>query len=205
VQAARPDKLPNRTFTLPEVTRNVRGMENNPEIRPVHEARWRNFRALLAKRDLTITAAAQLLDKTQGQVSHFGGKRPRKVIGDQIATEIENVFGLPFGALDYNSSGEETVNKPTVGARAVSHFREEDAGMLAEAEKWVRFEEKGLGQSDPLRRAQRLMTLFRQIQADGGVLSPDHAAEVIDAVRQKGAVKNGRAIARGDGPSSDGD
>jgi hypothetical protein len=200
VQASTQNKLPVRTFTLPEVTPSMHGMTKpTPHTRPVHEYRWRNFRALLAKRNLTITAAADVLEKTQGQVSHFGGKSPSKVIGDDIATEIEIAFNLPPGSLDYNSSGEGTINESSHGGRTVSHFREEDAGILAEAEKWVRFEEKALGPSEPVIRAQRLMALFRQIQADGGFLSPDHSEEFIDAVRErKRRVGSDRATTSGD-------
>jgi hypothetical protein len=51
-------------------------MQIDAHTRPVHTVRWLNFRGLLRQRGLTVTAAAGLLDKTQGQISHFGGKRP---------------------------------------------------------------------------------------------------------------------------------
>lgn len=196
MQALIGNKLPVRTFTLPEVTRTLCGMKKAHE-RPIYRTRWQNFRALIGSEKGAITEAARRLGKLQGQVSHFGGKRPIKNIGDELAEQIEAAWNLSPGFLDLSDSGEGTSNKRLSDSGTASHIRVEDFGMLAEAEKWVRFEEKGVGKLQPMRRTQRLMALFQEIQADGGALSPEHAAEIINGVRQKGAG-DGRAVQRGD-------
>lgn len=195
-------------FTRPKVFPSLARMEIEAHTRPIHTVRWRNFRALLAARNLTITAAAELLDKAQGQVSNFGGKRPTKVIGDQIAEEIETAFGVNPGSLDLTSLGDEPVKNGEQNLRLASQFGVEIAPTLARAELWVRFEEEAAKRagrppwgtdpvSQPVKRAERLIALTQLLQADGGELSPEHAAEIVDAARQ-GAAPDGRAAQRGD-------
>jgi hypothetical protein len=84
--------LPERTFTLFPPARTLAGMT-------VYTTRWRNFR-LLAGHPGGITEAADKLGKLQGQVSHFGGEKPIKNIGDKIAREIERAYKKPHGWLD---------------------------------------------------------------------------------------------------------
>jgi hypothetical protein len=170
-------------------------MQIDAHTRPVHTVRWLNFRGLLRQRGLTVTAAAGLLDKTQGQISHFGGKRPSKPIGDQIAGEIEAAFGLPHGWLDEHNSGEGTVNERPGGLPSPSQFETLDDATLTQAEEWVRFEEGTRGKYQPVIRLRRLMHFVGLLVADGGRLSPAHAAEVIDAARQSpaGGINVGNA------------
>jgi hypothetical protein len=182
---------PFRTFTLHSGGATIYRMENDAHTRPVHTTRWANFRRLLLERDLTITAAAAILQKSQGQVSHFGGKNPTKPIGDQIAGEIEAAFHLNAGSLDLSNSGEGTVNKPSDGMLSPSQFELPDLETLEEVEKWVGFEEGSLGQRyHPVRRLERSIAILQLLQADGGTLSPIHAAELVDALRQRQGAKD---------------
>jgi SOS-response transcriptional repressor LexA len=66
----------------------------------ISDTRLQNFRRVLAERKLRLTDMAELLDKAPAQVSAFGGKRPTKGIGDQIAREIEKALKLHHGYLD---------------------------------------------------------------------------------------------------------
>lgn len=190
-------------------------MNSATHIRPVYETRWRNFRALLASREMTITAAAELLEKTQGQVSHFGGSRPSKVIGDQLAGEIEAAFGLGPGDLDWpdlNKSGSEAAVKSAPGSRAEMRTTSQNQtltpSILTQVEHWLRFEEDALKRkgikawgADPVsqavRRAERQLELIQLLQARGGTLRPEESADIIDAVRQRGE-DNGRKTGRGE-------
>lgn len=189
----------------------LRGM-NAAHVRPIHKVRWENFRRLLARQELTITAAADLLGKTQGQVSHFGGAKPSKVIGDQVAAEIEEVFGLRAGYMDLNHSVREErmsgAGSNEAGTGLASQIALPAPSIVATAEKWLRFEEGVYKKSglqawgpDPearlVRRAERLIALIGLLQARGGALSPEEAAQHIDAVRQQvGEAKHGRKSAR---------
>lgn len=161
---------------------------NEVHIRPIYAARWEAFRALLKSRGMTITAAAELLKKAQGQVSHFGGKAPTKIIGDQIAAEIEAAFRLPPGYLDER---KDSVKSMLHDVEPASQNQKLDPATLAEAEKWMRFIEQATGELRPVRRAERLITLYHLVAADGGSLSPQHAQDLIDAARQ-GVVKSGQ-------------
>jgi hypothetical protein len=176
---------PSRTFTRQVVRPTLPAMTFATHIRPIHEIRWANFRALLTERGLTITAAAERLSKPQGQVSHFGGKNPTKVIGDQIAGEIEAAFGLPPGALDKPDSSQNLTHARIEQAQTLSQILMSDAPMLAEAEKWVRFEEGAGARFQPVRRAERLITLYEAIKADGGTMAPERAESIIQAAREK--------------------
>jgi hypothetical protein len=199
VQVPVANVLPQGIFTLPVAASTLCGMTKPRPIheRPVYRLRWQNFRALIGSDRGAITDAAYRLQKSQGQVSHFGGERPIKNIGDDIADEIEKAWGKGHGWLDqsHNSSGEGTVNEHAQGVGDVSQSAELDALMMAEAEKWVRFEEGAGAVFQPVRRAQRLIDLYRMVGADGGSLTPEHAEDIINAARKRhdaGAVESGR-------------
>jgi len=70
----------------------------------ISEIRLHNMRAL-AKQIGGITAMANRLDKTQGQISHLIGSNPIKNIGSRIAREVDNAFGLPEGWMDQDHTG----------------------------------------------------------------------------------------------------
>lgn len=182
---------PDGTFTLPDAGLTLAAMSEAVHTRPIYAVRWEAFRALLKARRMTITAAADLLGKGQGQVSHFGGKVPTKIIGDQIAAEIEAAFGLPPGYLDER---QDSVKLGGADPRQASQNETLDPAILAEAEKWMRFVEKASGELRPVRRAERLIDLYRLVATDGGSLSPEHAQELIEAARQ-GDTKRGRTTA----------
>lgn len=70
---------------------------------------------------------------------------------------------------------------PTYGTGAVLLIPE----MLAVAESWVRFEERSGRVFQPVRRAERLIEIYRDVVADGGSLTPDHAEELITAAHSR--------------------
>lgn len=178
--------LPSGSFTQGAPAVTISAMPTF--LRPIHEIRWRRFRQVMGDESGALTRAAELLGKSQGHVSHFGGKNPTKPIGDKIAGEIEAAYGLPAGSLD-------TLNGSGLPANDTLPAREDDvnfglaAATVAQAEHWVRFEEKRHGKLRPVRRAERLIALCRQIQADGGHLSPEHAETIIKAAQ--GEVRSG--------------
>lgn len=147
-------------------------------VMDVFDLRWQNFRRL-AEPGIHgwIQRAADRLGKSHAQVSAFGGDARRKNIGEKIAREIEVAYGVPRGWLDtLNDSALPT--KGTVALPVASH--EVDLAHLAQAVQWVRFEESRAGEPyHPERHAERLMALYRQIVADGGALSPEHAEAII--------------------------
>lgn len=178
MQALSGNYLPVRSCTLSEVGNTLPAMSAPEHFRPIYHARWARFRQLMHDEGVNITEAGDRLGKTQGQVSQFGGKKPTKVIGDQIAAEIEDAFGKPSGWLD----GLNPSALPTNGTSPQpqpSHIF--NVTSVAEAEKWVRFEEGRRGALHPLRRAERLIALYQQVEADGGSLSPEHAEAIISS------------------------
>lgn len=65
----------------------------------VKDIRRNNMRAL-AKSVGGITPMANMLGKSQSQISHLIGANPIKNIGDKIAAEVEKIFNKPHGWLD---------------------------------------------------------------------------------------------------------
>ncbi len=65
----------------------------------VKDIRRENMRAL-ARSIGGVSAIAQRLGKSQGQISHLIGTTPIKNIGDRIASEVEKEFKKPPGWLD---------------------------------------------------------------------------------------------------------
>jgi transcriptional regulator with XRE-family HTH domain len=81
--------------------------------------------------------------------------------------------------------------------RSASHFPEWNPVIWAEAEKWIRFEERAGVVFQPVRRAERLMEIYRDVLADGGSLTPEHAEAFIRAVRSQREKEEGNGTARG--------
>lgn len=169
--------------TLPDMT------TSRPiHARPVHRARYENFRALIGSDHGAISAAAAKLGKSQAQVSSFGGSGPTKNIGDDVASEIESVWGLEPGWLDSPNHTERKDGVNSYGAEAASLAESVSISpsALAEAEKWLRFDEACQGREyQPVIRAERLIALYELIVSDGGTLSPTHSEELIAAARQR--------------------
>lgn len=184
MQAIFSRKLPARTFTHVNREPTLCGMSAYKTVRTI---RWENFRQL-AESAGGLSRAADLLGKSPSQVSHFGGDRPIKPIGDRIARQIEAVFDKPEGWLDVERHREEVSPEP------VAQYGVMVASTLAEAEKWVRFEEAKGATYQPLRRAERLIELYSVIAKAGGSLPPEQAETIINATRVRlQGVSRGRA------------
>lgn len=191
MQALRRNNLPDRSFTSTVSEFTVRAMHE----RPIYVIRWRNFRELIGNKPGAITAAAERLGKSQGQVSHFGGKSPIKNIGDDIAAEIEKAWVKPLGWLD-QPGREETVNKPADLMRTGSQIHGLNAANLSRALYWLDAEERAKGLLQPLRRAERLIALYALVVAGGGDLSPAATDELIASL-SGGSNGGERKAARG--------
>ena len=194
VQAACVPTLPVGAFTLMGDTPTLCRMD-------VYRIRWLNFRRLAGHRG-GVSEAARKLGKSQGQVSHFGGERPIKNIGHDIAREIEIAYGKSHGWLDQVHEQvmgrDEPVNNGSEDMGQASQSVILDAAMLSRAESWVRFEEKAGVKFQAVRRAERLIELYSAIAANGGNLAPEQAESLIDEARhriQQGATKRGRTKA----------
>lgn len=180
--------------TLPDMESQVRPIH----ARPIYRVRYVNFRALIGPEHGAISEAAKRLGKSQAQVSSFGGAGPTKNIGDDVAAHIEAAWNLPSGSLDIDmhSRREDSVIGSAAEANSVAGSVALDPVALAEAEKWVRFEEARRRQEyQPLIRAERLIAIHRLIVADGGALSPDHSEELIQAARDRPdqGIEDGRS------------
>ena len=190
--------LPGVSFTLPGDAPTLCDMD-------VYRIRWLNFRLLAGHRG-GVSEAARKLGKSQGQVSHFGGERPIKNIGHDIAREIEAAYGKSHGWLDQlhepANASDEPVKNGAEDVGQASHSVILDAVMLARAESWVRFMEKAGVKFQSVRRAERLIELYSAIAANGGNLTPEQAEGLIDEARhriQQGGTKRGRAKANDGG------
>lgn len=199
MQGGRTKEQSSGVFTLPVPNVTLLAMTRRPvHERPIHVLRWKNFRGLMGGHHGAVTDAAYKLSKSQAQVSAFGGERPHRNIGDEIAQEIEKAYLKPSGWLDYPhpTEGEEGQMGSGMTEISVSESALPDPGIVEIAEKWVRFEEATAKAEYPsVRRAERLIELCRMIEADGGSLTPEHSEAIIEAARarQKQGVSRGRS------------
>lgn len=65
----------------------------------IKQIRYANARRLVSQSG-GITAFANRIDKSQSQASQIAGENPIKGIGDKVAKQIEQAFGLPVGWMD---------------------------------------------------------------------------------------------------------
>lgn len=73
---------------------------------PIYEIRRRNLARLLTESGAKVALAIKL-DVTGAQISHWlrqPGERGSRTIKEDVARRIENVMGLPLGALDKEPS-----------------------------------------------------------------------------------------------------
>jgi phage repressor protein C with HTH and peptisase S24 domain len=80
----------------------------------IKEIRYLNARALVDRAG-GVSAFAERIGKGQSQVSQFAGENPIKGIGDKIAGQIEEAFGLPRGYMDrlHGDEGERVDGSPS--------------------------------------------------------------------------------------------
>lgn len=79
----------------------------------ISNTRLQNFRRELTHRKLRLSDVADRLGKSPAQISAFGGRNPTKGIGNQIAREIEEMFGLKTGALDIPDGDRSRTEQPS--------------------------------------------------------------------------------------------
>lgn len=114
----------------------------------ISDTRLQNFRRVLAEQKLRLTDIAELLGKAPAQVSAFGGKKPTKGIGDQIAREIEKALHLhhgyldmPYGIGEFNNATllSHTGRKlPVMGSIAAGAWCEHHGSFdPCDAEEWI--------------------------------------------------------------------
>jgi hypothetical protein len=106
----------------------------------INQIRHRNVRLLVSRleeeagkegdRAGGLVMLAAKLGKAAPQVSHFAAERPTKNIGDKIAREIEQSFGLEYGWMDCAHWG-----RPEAASDGQSHPMGLDADTLSETAK----------------------------------------------------------------------
>jgi hypothetical protein len=137
--------------------------------------------------------AQSLADKVGKDRRQVSAWRRYKGMADETAREIEAAALKPSGWLDHE---DEPTQKGETQQRQQSHSLQPDPQILAEAMKWVVFEEGPLvkkpdGSLEPkypyeaLERMQRLSEIYALAVADGGTLSPITAKRLIDAVEEQ--------------------
>lgn len=79
----------------------------------IKQIRYTNARRLVSQSG-GITAFANKIDKSQSQASQIAGENPIKGIGDKVAKQIEQAFGLPVGWLDRSPESATAENQNDV-------------------------------------------------------------------------------------------
>lgn len=91
----------------------------------IHQIRHRNVRILVRQLEREagktgvraggMTMLAAKLGKSSAQVNHFASEKPSKKLGDQVAREIEQAFGLEYGWMDWPHADDE---EPATGSQS---------------------------------------------------------------------------------------
>lgn len=121
------------------------------------EIRLRNVRRLMSERGINLTEFAQALGKSQPQISSLAGRTPTKAIGEKIARQIEERFGLERGSLDLDSAPPPVAR---VGCNEVA-LRESLAALFAALGR------HGGELPEPSRLAAAAMMLYRVADSQG--------------------------------------
>jgi transcriptional regulator with XRE-family HTH domain len=127
-----------------------------------------------------------------------------KVLSGPVLLRVADFFGVSEDWLATGKGQREPLTNGRLGKsmtsgqeRLPSHSMTPDPQILAEAMKWVAFEEgplvkKPSGSLEPqypygtlLERMQRLSEIYALYAADGGTLSPVTANSLIDAARKR--------------------
>ncbi|GJM06865.1 MAG: repressor [marine bacterium B5-7] len=110
----------------------------------VKDVRRENMRAL-ARTVGGISAMANRLGKSQGQISHLIGSSPIKNIGDKIAAQVELAFTKPHGWLDrehaeihgVEQTSEVYATVPLISWQHVPAWRHHTADQQSKNPNWV--------------------------------------------------------------------
>jgi hypothetical protein len=111
----------------------------------INEIRHRNVRMLVAQledaagksgdRAGGLVMLAAKLNKAAPQVSHFAAEKPTKNIGEKIAREIEDAFGLERGWLDWAQWAPSPGEGPSRSMRFDREMLEDVISVLARRAK----------------------------------------------------------------------
>lgn len=165
-------------------------MDMPEDFRPIHVRRFLNLTAAFAAKGwVAQKEAVEALGRSQTQLSQIAGDPPSRKIGDALAADLEEQLGLAPGALDQEPRDGDVNSANGVSGKVLppSQLPPLDDSILKEAEVWVSFEEGVVGRYQPVRRLRRLLALLDLLLADGGRLSPAHAADLVDMARNQGA------------------
>ena len=115
------------------------------------------------------------------------GHQATSTMTPQIAAALEvSPLWLATGKGPRVHHADREVNVKIGEAEAgyTSQIEKLDELILTAAELWVRFEEGAGRVFQPMRRLQRKLEIAGMIEADGGILTPEHSQQLIDAARQ---------------------
>lgn len=98
----------------------------------IKTTRRMHVQALIKERDLTLKAFADMIDRSQGQVSAIAGASAHKGIGDALARHIEQCLHLPHGYLDQPLADNNASVITTTTSRQLPVLGLASAGKLME-------------------------------------------------------------------------
>ncbi|SJK83887.1 LexA family protein [Halomonas elongata] len=93
--------------------------------------RRQRVQAIIKERNLTLKAFADLIDRSQGQVSAIAGASAHKGIGNSLARHIELCLNLPNGFLDHPLH-DENASVVTTTTRRLPVLGQASAGRVME-------------------------------------------------------------------------
>lgn len=148
----------------------------------------------MERRDMSVAALVKATGLTKSAI-HFllnGTTRPQTVRAWNIdlladALRVDRDW-LLYGRGHMDREGGVKLASGQSGQP--SHFAPLDPAILARAEFWARVEEKAGVEYPDLRRAERIIDLYRMVEADGGDLSAEHAIALVESARKGGKASD---------------
>lgn len=140
-------------------------------------------------------ALARACKVSQPSVNDWLSGKTKTIRGGTLLAVARYLHVDPDWLATGKATREMNVKLKGEDLRAGSQNPTIDARILSRALFWLDFEERAMGLSQPMQRAERLITLYQLIEQDGGELSPQHTDELIDAARHQGERNVGNAAA----------
>lgn len=134
----------------------------------------------------------------QSSVNDWLSGKSKSMRGDNLIAVAKHLKVNPSWLATGKGQREMNVKGDVGDVQPASQSDAFDPVILSRALIYFEYERKGYGYppTHPLRLAQRLIDLYQQTAADGGDLTPEHSAEITEAIRRHkakspGGVKRG--------------
>ena len=174
-------------------------VRRTPSLHPMLTLKDRLASAMAGPPKITQTALAKAAGVSQPTVNDWLSGKSQTIRSDILIPVARYLKVNPSWLATGKGQREVNVKIEEGEVQPLSQSATFDPAILQRALIWFDYERKAYGPTHFLRQARRLIELYQQVEADGGDLTPEHAAEISEAVRRHkstGGVKRGTTTKR---------